>query len=405
MAGPARRLRARLADTGAPSFVQPAPRAPVVPDPRVPLGGPAPRGTLVEQTPCPGARFELVRSVGKGGFGGVWLAVDHRTGSQVALKAAHVPDRDTELRLRREAKALGSVRHPHCVRILDLVDSRTDPGLAGHLRGLVIVMEYLPGRTLADILADHGPMDDRTAGRLWLLIASALSAAHQQGVLHRDVKPGNVVVDPRGDPHLIDFGIARARGDATLTVAGMVIGTPDFLAPEVARGEPASPASDCWQLAATMSFALTGQLPRGECTDAVAAPRSAAAATTPRYLPTRSVHHQLARACLAPDPATRPPGPRSPRFAGSSSNRPPHPAVLAGPCRPVRCADGTVPGVKRRPSGQRIGSRTGVGSKPGRRSSRLRCAAHAGRWSSMRPVTTVPRWAPRRRGRAPRARR
>jgi hypothetical protein len=305
-AGPAERLRARLADTGSPGLAQPPPRAPVVPAPRMPLGSAAPRGTMVEQTPCPGARFELVRSVGRGGFGGVWLAVDHRTGSQVALKAAHVPDRDTELRLRREARALGSVRHPHCVRILDLVDSRTDPGLAGHLRGLVIVMEYLPGRTLADILTDLGPMDDRTAGRLWLLIAGALSAAHQQGVLHRDVKPGNVVVDPRGDPHLIDFGIARARGDATLTLAGMVIGTPDFLAPEVARGEPASPASDCWQLAATMSFALTGKLPRGDCTDAVAALRSAAAATTPRYLPVRSVHHQLARACLAPDPAARP---------------------------------------------------------------------------------------------------
>jgi hypothetical protein len=301
LAGSPARMGARLAATPGPLPVLGA--GAVIPAPRLPA-------TLVERPaergPVPGARFELRRRLGVGGFGGVWLAMDHRMGRLVALKAATVADHDAELRLRREARALGSVEHPHCVRILDLVDSRTDPGLAGQLRGLVIVMEYVDGRSLDEVVATHGPADDVTAARIWRLMASALEAAHQRGVLHRDVKPGNVVLDPAGEPHLIDFGIARARGDATLTMTGMVIGTPDFLAPEVARGEPATPASDCWQLAATISFALTGYPPRGDHADAVSGLRAAAAATVPRHLPVHSAHCRMIRACLAADPAARP---------------------------------------------------------------------------------------------------
>ncbi|HWN36137.1 MAG TPA: serine/threonine-protein kinase [Pseudonocardia sp.] len=266
---------------------------------------PRPPATLVERADGNNRRFELVRQLGAGGFGGVWLANDHRLGQRVAVKAAHAPDPDTELRIRREARALGAVLHPNCVRILDLVDSQAYAGLSG-LRGLVIVMEYLDGQSLGDLITARGPVDDLAAARIWLRTAGALAAAHSQGVLHRDVKPSNVVLDPRGEPHLIDFGIARAPGDMTLTMHGMVIGTPDFLAPETARGDRATPSSDSWQLAATISFALTGVPPRGDHTNAVSGLRAAAASAAPNNLPRRSVHRQLLAACLATEPTARP---------------------------------------------------------------------------------------------------
>jgi hypothetical protein len=266
---------------------------------------PRPPATLVDSANIPNRRFELIRQLGAGGFGGVWLAMDRRRGRRVAIKAALAPDQETELRIRREARALGAVAHPHCVRILDLVDSRSDPGLA-RLRGLVIVMEYVEGQSLGELVISRGPVDDVTAARIWLRTAGALAAAHQRGVLHRDVKPGNVVLDPRGEPHLIDFGIARAPGDVTLTLHGMVIGTPEFLAPETARGERATPASDAWQLAATICFALTGVPPRGDHPDAACALRAAAAGTPPRHLPRSGAHRQLLAACLASDPRARP---------------------------------------------------------------------------------------------------
>ena len=119
-------------------------------------------------------------------------------------------------------------------------------------------------------------IDKVSAARVWTGVAGALDDAHRNGVLHRDIKPGNIVVDPNGSPHLIDFGIARKTGDSTMTMAGFVLGTPDFLAPEVACGERATPASDAWQLAATISYALTGHPPRGHHADAVSGLRAAA---------------------------------------------------------------------------------------------------------------------------------
>ena len=288
---------------GSPLAADPGPlptpaRGPVVPKPRPPA-------TLVESPNGAARRFDLLHQLGSGGFGGVWLAMDHRLGHRVAIKAAHVPDHDTELRIHREARALGAVAHPNCVRILDLVDSQTDPGLA-RLRGLVIVMEYVDGQSLGELVTGHGPVDDLAAARIWLRTAGALAAAHQRGVLHRDVKPSNVVLDHQGEPHLIDFGIARARGDMTLTMHGMVIGTPDFLAPEIARGDRATPSSDAWQLAATISFALTGAPPRGDHPGAVTGLRAAAFSTAPTHLPGRSVHRPLLAACLASEPTARP---------------------------------------------------------------------------------------------------
>jgi predicted Ser/Thr protein kinase len=289
--------------------------APGPPSGRPPPAGP--RGTAVfgvgaggtsyaAPPPAGPSRFRLVRRLGAGGFGSVWLAHDAQLRRTVAVKAALVRDVDTEERIRREATALATVRHPHCVQILDLVAADGDPGLS-QLGGMVIVMEYVRGVSLGELVRTRGTVDDVAAARAWSSIAGALEAAHGCGVLHRDVKPANIVVDDVEEKaHLIDFGIARRTGDATLTAAGFVMGTPDFLAPEVAAGGSATPESDSWQLAASIAYALCGQPPRGEYPDAVSALRVAALGRPPTHLPTRSAHLALLQAAMDADPARRP---------------------------------------------------------------------------------------------------
>ncbi|WP_307868016.1 serine/threonine-protein kinase [Umezawaea beigongshangensis] len=243
-------------------------------------------------------RFRRVRQIGSGGFGSVWLAVDTQLDRTVAVKLAHAPDADTEQRMQREARALAAVHHPNCVRVYDIVQD---------VNGLAIVMEFIDGKPLSEVVAQSGLLADQFAARLWVNMADALVAAHEKGVLHRDVKPSNVIVDGNGTAHLIDFGIARSRGDQTLTAAGMMVGTPDFLAPETARGEEATPSSDAWQLAATVSYALSGQPPRGERENAISALMAAARGEPNVKLPQNTAHHRLLVAALDADPARRPP--------------------------------------------------------------------------------------------------
>ncbi|WP_308259224.1 serine/threonine-protein kinase [Pseudonocardia sp. H11422] len=300
-------LGARAPSANAPSAPPPSTQSAVVPpSARPPVYPPTlVAGAMPTRGPGRGARFHLIRRLGSGGFGRVWLAHDHRLGQTVALKSAHAPDAETEQRIQREAAALSAVRHPNCVRIHDLVHAGSDPGLVG-LEGLVIVMEHVEGMSLGQLVHERGPLDDVSAARVWAGIAGALDAAHQRGVLHRDVKPGNVIVDPGGLAHLIDFGIARRTGDVTLTMAGFVLGTPDYLAPEVAAGSAASPASDAWQLAATISYALTGFPPRGGHADALSGLRAAAVGAKLTHLPRRTAHLPLLKAALKTDPARRP---------------------------------------------------------------------------------------------------
>ncbi|MBP2477426.1 hypothetical protein JOF53_006298 [Crossiella equi] len=244
-----------------------------------------------------GGRFRRLRKLGSGGFGQVWLAMDTSLGRTVAVKLAHAPDDETEQRMLREARALAAVRHPNCVRVYDVVE---EPD------GLAIVMEYIEGGTLADAVHNNGVIDDVAAARLWATMAGALADAHDQGVLHRDVKPANVVIDDSGTAHLIDFGIARSKGDNTLTATGMMMGTPDFIAPEIAAGAPASPAADAWQLAATVSYALAANPPRGVFETPVSALMAAAKGTLCTHIPQHSAHKHLLAAALDPDPRRRP---------------------------------------------------------------------------------------------------
>lgn len=244
-----------------------------------------------------GGRFRRVRQLGHGGFGTVWLAVDTQLDRTVALKFAHAPDSDTQQRMMREARALAAVHHPNCVRVYDIIED---------VDGLGIVMEYIEGSPLNEAVGTNGPLDDVAAARLWATMAGALAAAHAQGVLHRDVKPANILVDNDGLPHLIDFGIARTKGDVTLTAAGMMMGTPDFLAPETASTGLATPASDAWQVAATVSYALTGQPPRGHRSNPMSALMAAAQRLPNTHLPDRSRHLSLLKMALDADPSRRP---------------------------------------------------------------------------------------------------
>ena len=158
-------------------------------------------------------------------------------------------------RIAREAETLLRLDHPNIVRLLEVVDDGDD---------LILVMPFLAGGTLADQVRAHGPLSPDQVRLLAPPLLSALAAAHRQGIVHRDIKPANVLFDADGRPYLADFGVASLH-DATsgLTATGMMVGTPEFMAPEQARGEDATAASDVFALGATLAFAATGNPPYG----------------------------------------------------------------------------------------------------------------------------------------------
>ncbi len=204
-------------------------------------------------------QYRVTRRLGRGGMGVVDLALDPH-GTEVALKRLSLHGTPEEIararaRIRREAEVLGSLDHPGIVRLLDLVDDGDD---------VVLVMPYLAGGSLHDRVAAHGPLDPGTVEALADRLLDALAAAHRQGVVHRDIKPENVLFTATNEPHLVDFGVARARDHTPgLTATAMVVGTPGFMAPEQARGEPAGAPADVFSLGATLLFALTGAGPFG----------------------------------------------------------------------------------------------------------------------------------------------
>ncbi|MCU1498937.1 MAG: serine/threonine protein kinase [Acidimicrobiales bacterium] len=235
-------------------------------------------------------------------MGVVDLARDS-AGREVALKRLSLHGSPEELekarqRIRREAEVLRQLDHPAIVALLDVFDDGDD---------LVLVMDYLPGGNLAQRLAAQGPLDDEEIHRMGDRLLDGLAAAHRQGVVHRDIKPANVLFDADGRALLADFGAATSR-DATpgLTASEMVVGTPGFMSPEQARGEPATTASDVFALGATLAFAATGEGPFGTADPRVLLLRAAAGRTEklPRTLPI-DLRRRL-DAMLDKDPARRP---------------------------------------------------------------------------------------------------
>jgi hypothetical protein len=200
-------------------------------------------------------RYQLEREIGRGGMGAVWLGHDTVLGREVALKrigmlpGAAAPDLQ---RAEREARLAARLNHPHVVAVYDLVTEGEETWL---------VMEYIEGVTLSALIARDGALSPDEAAPLVRQAADALSAAHAAGIVHRDVKPSNMMVTPQGEVKLTDFGIARAEADASLTQTGLVTGSPAYLAPEVASGATAHEASDVWSLGATLFHALAGHTP------------------------------------------------------------------------------------------------------------------------------------------------
>jgi serine/threonine protein kinase len=213
-------------------------------------------------------RYKLVRKVGSGAMGTVWQARDQLLRRDVAVKELLVRTGMTELqtdearnRAMREARLAARLHHPNVISIYDVVEYEGRPCL---------IMEYLPSSSLADLIAEQGVLPVGTVARIGTQIASALAAAHTAGIVHRDVKPANVLLTGDNVAKLTDFGISRADGDATVTAAGLLAGTPAYLPPEVAQGEDATFASDVYSLGAMLYAAVEGKPPFGTDDNAVA---------------------------------------------------------------------------------------------------------------------------------------
>ncbi|WP_308259154.1 serine/threonine-protein kinase [Pseudonocardia sp. H11422] len=206
-----------------------------------------------------GGRYVLSAQLGSGAMGTVWSGYDEVLRRRVAVKELKVPPGVPEQetlamreRMLREARALGGLSHPNVITVYDVVDVGGEP---------LVVLELLPSRNLATMIAEQGSLSARQAAVVGFATAAALRAAHRAGITHRDVKPGNVLVADDGRVKLTDFGIARNAADAPMTTAGLVLGSPAYIAPEVAAGQAVTPAADLWGLGATLFAAIEGRPP------------------------------------------------------------------------------------------------------------------------------------------------
>jgi eukaryotic-like serine/threonine-protein kinase len=201
-------------------------------------------------------RYDVVRPLGSGGMGEVYLARDRVLGRDVALKVLrkqYAGDDEFAERFKREAMSAASLSHPNIVQVYDR--GETEDGAS------YIAMEYVPGGTLKERISREGPLEAADTAGLGAQVAEALGAAHDRGMVHRDIKPQNVLLAARGGAKVADFGIARAGSSATISRTGSVMGTAGYMSPEQALGKPATLKSDLYSLGVVLYEALTGELP------------------------------------------------------------------------------------------------------------------------------------------------
>ncbi|MGO4598887.1 serine/threonine-protein kinase [Terrabacter sp. 2RAF25] len=309
-------------------------------------------------------RYRLLERIGAGGMGHVWRARDERLGRTVAVKLLHspvgLPDAEADMarqRAMREARITARLQHPNAVPVFDVVDHDGRPCL---------VMQYLPSRSLQDVLAEAGTLPVDEVARLGSEVAAGLAAAHDAGIVHRDVKPGNILVGDDGTARITDFGISHALGDASLTSTGLVTGTPAYLAPEVARGAASTSASDVFSLGSTLFAALEGAPPFGQADNAMALLHRVATGNVTE--PRASAVSPLLVRMLDPDPSRRPSmdevarsltalaAGRTVAFEAASGHTKVLPAAPPAPSRPPAAATRpepvAAPRVAASPSGQ-----------------------------------------------------
>ncbi|MFJ8658036.1 protein kinase [Streptomyces sp. NPDC093795] len=222
-------------------------------------GGDRPRKAPAGEGRLLAGRYRLGVVLGRGGMGTVWRAVDETLGRTVAVKELRFPtsiDEDEKRRLitrtLREAKAIARIRNNGAVTVYDVVDEDDRPW---------IVMELIEGKSLADAVREDGTLTPRRAAEVGLAILDVLRSAHREGILHRDVKPSNVLIAEDGRVVLTDFGIAQVEGDPSITSTGMLVGAPSYISPERARGHKPGPAADMWSLGGLLYAAVEGSPP------------------------------------------------------------------------------------------------------------------------------------------------
>jgi eukaryotic-like serine/threonine-protein kinase len=244
-------------------------------------------------------RYEVLKEIGRGGMGAVWLCRDQLLGREVAVKQLGGLPGETAphlARALREARASAALTHPNVVSIYDAVEDGDHVWL---------VMEHVPSQTLSALTKKEGPLPPRRAARIGAQIADGLAAAHAGGTIHRDVKPGNILVADGDLAKISDFGIARHVDDETLTQTGMVTGTPQYFSPQLARGASATPADDLWALGATLFTMVEGQPPWPHEPNALAMLVHIAENAPPRPSTTEPLRTLITR-MLSVDPADRP---------------------------------------------------------------------------------------------------
>ena len=248
-------------------------------------------------------RYDLHEQLGAGAMGLVWRASDLKLQRVVAVKELLLPPHLDEegtaharRRALREARIAARLHHPHAITVHDVVEHDGQPWL---------IMEYLPSRSLAAVIAERGSLGVADVVRIGKHMADALAAAHKVSVVHRDVKPGNVLLGAEGAVKITDFGISRALDDTTATSTSRYAGTPAFFSPEVARGEEGGFPSDVFSLGATLYNAVEGEPPFGVSDNSIAQLYRAAAGTVRPPQRAGALTPLLAR-LLALDPAARP---------------------------------------------------------------------------------------------------
>lgn len=202
-----------------------------------------------------GGRYRVGRAIGQGGMGTVWLCRDETLRRDVAVKQVGMFPGESvtdSARALREARSSAALSHRNVVTVFDVVEE------AG---SIWLVMEHVPSRSLSDIIKQDGPLEPAEVADIGAQVADGLATAHAAGTMHRDVKPGNVLIREDGVAKISDFGIARSAGDPALTQSGFLTGTPSYFSPELARGAAPGPAADVWALGATLYAAVEGRPP------------------------------------------------------------------------------------------------------------------------------------------------